>query len=245
MPGTNTKELSDRPDEGVVARNKDVHERSLSKDMELDEYLELLYHLHEVHDLDMKTLEDHEAGYDRGMLQELERQELITLSNGDISLTEQGFKKAEGIIRRHRLAERLLTDVLHMSPEEVEKAACEYEHMVAEEITESICILLGHPRTCPHGSPIPPGPCCRDAEKSRLDTVVPLTQVPPGTKARIAHITSPDDTRQHRLAHLGIVPGSYVRLHQLKPSVVVMCEGSTLAMEEGIAKDIFVWKTWS
>ena len=217
----------------------------MNRERQLDEYLELLYHLQECHDVDLKTLQDHDSDYDMAILQELERQGFIGLREGDISLTEQGFQKAERIIRRHRLAERLLADVLHMSPEEVEKAACEYEHMVAEEITESICILLGHPRACPHGSPIPPGPCCRDADKSPLDTVVPLTQVPPGTKVRVAHIRSPDDTRQHRLAHLGIVPGSYLRLHQLRPSVVVVCEGSTLAMEKGIAKDIYVWKSWS
>ena len=212
--------------------------------IQIDEYLEILYHLRESHDLDLKSFEEHEPGYSRNLLEELEKQELISLDNGDIHLTEKGFHRAEQIIRRHRLAERLLADVLHMSPEEVEKAACDYEHMVAEEITESICILLGHPRTCPHGSPIPPGPCCKRAEKNLPDTVTPLSQAPIGRRVRIAHIGSPDDKRQHKLAHFGIAPGNYIKLHQLKPSVVVMCDNSTLAMEDSIAKDIYVWKSW-
>jgi DtxR family Mn-dependent transcriptional regulator len=211
---------------------------------ELDECLELLYHLRERHQLDLSALQEHDPSTSVDTLKALAATGLITLTEERIGLTEEGFRRAEQIIRRHRLAERLLADVLHMSPAEVERGACEFEHLVAEEITESICTLLGHPRTCPHGSPIPEGQCCRTAARDCPSAIVPLTEAPVGTWARVAYISSGSDERQHRLTHFGIVPGALVKLHQLKPSVIVMLESSRLAMEEPIAREIFVWKKW-
>ncbi|MFZ3264864.1 MAG: ATP-binding cassette domain-containing protein [Terriglobales bacterium] len=78
-----------------------------------------------------------------------------------IELTPRGHKRAADIIRRHRLAERLFTDSLAMDSEtEIEQQACKFEHILSAEATDKICAFLGHPKTCPHGSPIPPGPCC-------------------------------------------------------------------------------------
>ena len=87
------------------------------------------------------------------------------VSKGDgsliVELTPRGHKRAADIIRRHRLAERLFTDSLAMDSEtEIEQQACKFEHILSSEATDKICAFLGHPRTCPHGSPIPPGPCC-------------------------------------------------------------------------------------
>jgi putative ABC transport system ATP-binding protein len=87
------------------------------------------------------------------------------VSKGDgsliVELTPRGHKRAADIIRRHRLAERLFTDSLAMDSEtEIEQQACKFEHILSSEATDKICKFLGHPRTCPHGSPIPPGPCC-------------------------------------------------------------------------------------
>jgi putative ABC transport system ATP-binding protein len=78
-----------------------------------------------------------------------------------VELTERGRKKAADIIRRHRLAERLFTDSLALDSEtEIEQQACKFEHILSPEATEKICAFLGHPRTCPHGAPIPHGACC-------------------------------------------------------------------------------------
>jgi putative ABC transport system ATP-binding protein len=101
-------------------------------------------------------------------------------STGDgtlvVELTERGRKKAADIIRRHRLAERLFTDSLALDSEtEIEQQACKFEHILSPEATDKICRFLGHPSTCPHGAPIPPGVCCgerRDklaAEAEKLD----------------------------------------------------------------------------
>ncbi len=78
-----------------------------------------------------------------------------------VELTDRGRERAVSIIRRHRLAERLFTDSLAMDSEsEIEQQACKFEHILSPEATDKICTFLGHPRTCPHGAAIPPGPCC-------------------------------------------------------------------------------------
>ena len=77
-----------------------------------------------------------------------------------VELTPRGRQRAGDIIRRHRLAERLFTDSLAMDSEtEIEQQACKFEHILSPEATDKICAFLGHPRTCPHGAPIPPGAC--------------------------------------------------------------------------------------
>ena len=96
------------------------------------------------------------------------------VSTGDgsmiVELTARGYQRAADIIRRHRLAERLFTDSLAMDSEtEIEQQACKFEHILSPEATDKICSFLGHPRTCPHGAAIPPGPCCgRTAEVVNL-----------------------------------------------------------------------------
>src|SRR5205085_142599 len=78
-----------------------------------------------------------------------------------IVFTEKGRKRAEDVIRRHRLAERLFVQTFQVqNDKEIEEQACMFEHILSPEVTDSICSFLGHPRTCPHGSPIPAGPCC-------------------------------------------------------------------------------------
>jgi putative ABC transport system ATP-binding protein len=78
-----------------------------------------------------------------------------------IDFTERGRSRAEDVIRRHRLAERLFVETFHVSNEaEIEQQACKFEHILSPEATEKICSFLGHPRTCPHGAPIPAGECC-------------------------------------------------------------------------------------
>jgi putative ABC transport system ATP-binding protein len=84
-----------------------------------------------------------------------------------VELTDRGRKKAADIIRRHRLAERLFTDSLALDSEtEIEQQACKFEHILSPEATDKICAFLGHPRTCPHGAPIPLGACCEKAGKT-------------------------------------------------------------------------------
>jgi putative ABC transport system ATP-binding protein len=95
-----------------------------------------------------------------------------------VTLTPRGRDQAGSIIRRHRLAERLFTDSLAMDSEtEIEQQACKFEHILSPGATDKICSFLGHPKTCPHGAPIPPGPCCSG---TRLEVATPeFTQTAP------------------------------------------------------------------
>jgi putative ABC transport system ATP-binding protein len=85
---------------------------------------------------------------------------LVELSNGDVYLTQAGSQRARDIVRRHRLAERLFKDTFSIDESEAHTQACKFEHIISPELDQRICTFLGHPKTCPHGNPIPPGACC-------------------------------------------------------------------------------------
>lgn len=88
---------------------------------------------------------------------------LVTVEDGHERFTPKGESRARDVIRRHRLAERLFMDVLSIHDEnEIESSACKFEHILSPEVTDRMCTLLGHPLACPHGSPIPKGPCCME-----------------------------------------------------------------------------------
>ena len=119
---------------------------------ERDEHLETIWHLIENNESDADSFRSHSGEtFDEGILENLQADGYITLRGDHISLTEKGNGEAQQIIRRHRLAERLLTDVLGMGLGDIEPGACEFEHVLAPELVDSICTLLGHPRECPHG----------------------------------------------------------------------------------------------
>jgi len=165
---------------------------------------------------------------------------LVRQGAGELVLTERGYQKAKEIIRSHRLAERLLHDVLNLQSEEMEHSACRYEHMMGTEATDSICILLGHPRTCPHGKSIPPGDCCEAGETTLRPLVVPLTELEPGETATVAYIGTRDNVRLSYLTSLGVMTGRPLELVQRRPSWIVRIDESTVAFDEAIAREIFV-----
>ena len=77
-----------------------------------------------------------------------------------IQLTDRGKSRARDVVRRHRLAERLFKDTFRIDDHEAHSQACKFEHIISPELDQRICSFLGHPTTCPHGNPIPPGECC-------------------------------------------------------------------------------------
>lgn len=78
------------------------------------------------------------------------------------AFTPDGHRRAEALIRRHRLAETLFSQTFQMQEADVEAEACYFEHILSPAVTESICSFLGHPPACPHGKSIPRGGCCGD-----------------------------------------------------------------------------------
>lgn len=173
-------------------------------------------------------------------LQKMEDEHLITRYGPEIHLTKSGEKAAETIIRRHRIAERLLKDLFQMEPEQYEKMACEFEHIWNPTVTDSICTFLGHPTTCPHGKPIPRGECCRTFKKEIQPLVRSLMNLNVGETGTITYIATPHHRRLDRLSALGVIPGNRIRLHQKKPSFIIQIDETNIALESSIAAEIFV-----
>ena len=171
---------------------------------------------------------------------ELEGQGLVHLTGNTVALSPEGEDEAKKIVRRHRLAERLFTDLLDLGEGEVESHACEFEHILSKEATDSVCTLLGHPPTCPHGKAIPPGPCCGVYQKTVNSLVTRLPNLPLGATARIVFIAPRFHDRMDRLAALGVIPGCDIRLHQRLPAYVIAVGETTIGLDPEIASEIFV-----
>ena len=89
------------------------------------------------------------------MIKRMEHQGLVDVDHATITLTDSGLRLAERVVRRHRLAERFLTDILGLSWAEAHKEAGKWEHVISETVEQAIMRVLGDPTTCPHGNPIP------------------------------------------------------------------------------------------
>jgi len=209
----------------------------------VDELLELIWTLREkgVSDLDRLLAEtkDVEA---RSILRMMIRDDLFEMDGNRVVLKERGEEKAREIIRRHRLTERLLSEIFELSEEEVEEEACKLEHLLSPSVTESVCTFLGHPPTCIHGKPIPRGECCAKFKKEMKPLVIPLEELGLGEKGRIVFIAPRSHQRLDRLSSLGIVPGSILRMHQKNPSYVLQIGETTLALDGEVVRDIYVKK---
>ena len=210
----------------------------------VEELLELIWTMREkgVSDLDqlLETTPDVEANH---ILRLMIKDDLFDVDGKRVVLKERGEEKAREIIRRHRLTERLLSEIFEMSEEEVEEEACKLEHILSPGVTESVCTFLGHPPTCIHGKPIPRGECCAKFKKEMKPLVIPLDELGLGEEGRIVFIAPKSHQRLDRLSTLGIVPGSIVRMHQKNPSHVLQIGETTLALDKDIVKDIYVKKT--
>ncbi len=110
----------------------------------------------------LPVLPDEPAGRVLGRMSELQ---LVELQNGTVQLTQGGSRRARDVVRRHRLAERLFKDTFAVEDSELHNQACKFEHIISPELDQRICSFLGHPKTCPHGNPIPPGDCCNGKRK--------------------------------------------------------------------------------
>ncbi len=178
-----------------------------------------------------------------GAIDTLLKEGMIAVAEGKVSLTAQGDEEGRDVIRRQRLAERLLADVLEVRGDAMDMTACEFEHILSKDVADAICTLLGHPRECPHGSRIPPGECCRRAEESIESIVVPLPRLAVGESGVIAYIVTGNHPQLHKLLSLGVVPGTTVHLHQRSPSHVIQVNQTQIALDDKVAEKIFVRKT--
>lgn len=175
-------------------------------------------------------------------LVELEKAGLIVSSAGKILFSKEGKKHAEALIRRHRLAEVLVSSVLKLKDASMEEVACKVEHCLEPEVEESICILLGHPEICPDGNPIPRGKCCEKQLRQVDNTVVALNELRSSESGRITYMKPGTHSNMHQLMSVGLQPGLTVTVHRKKPAFCIKFENTELAIDEELAKNIFVWK---
>jgi len=177
------------------------------------------------------------------VLAELERRGLVRFAAGRFALTVEGRELAKRQVRRHRLAEVLFTTVLEVRDESaVDRTACVMEHVLGAGLADAICSFLGHPRACPHGKEIPPGPCCRELTQTIEPLVQPLDRLSAGAEGRIVYIVPRERDRLARLTSLGIVPGARVRVQQKVPAFVIALGETTLAVDPAIASEIYIKK---
>lgn len=173
-------------------------------------------------------------------LEELISTKLVRRHDDRLDLTTEGAERARGIVRRHRLAEILFTQVLEVDSGDAEASACEFEHILAERVVDRVCTFLGHPPACPHGHAIPPGSCCAVYSKKVEPLITRLVDLPVGASGSVVFIAPKSVSRLNKLAAFGVVPGTTVRLVGKKPSVVLACGQTSIAVEEEIGREIYV-----
>lgn len=148
-----------------------------------------------------------------GMLKKLATEGYVEhVGRGEVKLTRNGLEVAVRVLRRHRLAERLLTDVLGMSWDEVHAEACMLEHAISDKVEARLVTLLNDPRTCPHGHPIPPKDLS-DPERPGF----PLAQADRGSNAIVRGVTEEVPEILRYLGEVGLRPGARVRVREKAP----------------------------
>jgi len=157
-----------------------------------------------------------------------------------ITLTENGKSAARSVVRRHRLAERLLHDVLNVYGEDMEGSACKLEHALTPESEESICTLLGHPPECPHGRPIPEGRCCVEGRKEAGRLMFTAAELRKGQSGKIRFLNTRDSDKLQKLIAMGILPGLDVEVIAHYPTHVLKIGESQFALDEKMASNIYV-----
>ena len=175
------------------------------------------------------------------MLERLSADGYIHRSGRTIALTEQGRVLADSVIRKHRLAERLLVDVIGLPWHKAHLEAGRWEHVISDEVEARLVELLGHPATCPHGNPIPgePGGGSLNSEQ------VSLAEVEPGVTVRLERITEEVELDMGSLEFLdrhGLIPGRAAQVRTRGPdgSVTVEVEGAAVTVAPAISHQVFV-----
>jgi DtxR family Mn-dependent transcriptional regulator len=157
-----------------------------------------------------------------------------------VELTPKGSELAEKVLRRHRLAERLLADVIGLEWHKVHREAGRWEHVISDDVEARLVALLGDPATCPHGNPIPGSGRRVSAADQR-----PLADTPPGRKVRLERISEDLELDMDALVYLdqhGFVPGATATVASRAPDGTLLLEvgDATAAFGPHLSKRLFV-----
>ncbi len=171
-------------------------------------------------------------------LKRLESRGLITRSDGAVVLSDEGRELAVDIVRRHRVAERFLVDVLGLSWDEAHEDACRLEHALSPRVMLALEAFLDNPEVCPHGHPIPSAEGIITPVAGR-----PLCDVESGSSTRIVQVAEDDEAMLAYLGSLGMYPGTEVTVCEVAPfkgPLLVEVNGATFAIGRDVAEDILV-----
>ena len=172
-----------------------------------------------------------------GMLKRLAESGLITYRRyGEVTLTEEGERQAHTLVKRHRLAERLLVDVLKVPLEQAHAQACQLEHGVSPEIEAHLETALGSPDSCPHGHPI---------EADTRDRTLPLSKAPLDKKLVIARLEDESPEVVQYFAERNLLPGAVITLRKwesLGDVLVLESGGEKHSLSANLARSLRVKK---
>ena len=165
-------------------------------------------------------------------------------SNKSVSLTPSGQEMTEHILRRHRLAERLLFDVLGMDSISAHEQAHALEHWMSQEVEDRISTLLGHPRTCPHGNPIP-GNATSGPAFLQEQNAFRLSEAATGQVVQvllISEVVEDESDVLRRLSQIGVYPTARVTILEAVPgeALVVRVRDQACSIGADLATKIWV-----
>jgi len=176
------------------------------------------------------------------MLKRLESEGLIERGEQkEALLTATGRARAERVVRKHRIIERLLTDFMGYTAAEAHVHADELGDTFTDDMVDRISDRLGHPDRCPHGWPV--DTAFEQAENAEL---APLSDLEPGARATIVRLAEHDGDLLHWFYDQGLVPGSEIEVHAAEPAagqLTVKLDGNERAVSEKAAAGLFVRPT--
>jgi DtxR family Mn-dependent transcriptional regulator len=189
-----------------------VNQNTITKESE--EYLEVTYKLQEKKGIartsDIAKELQVSLGSVTNTIESLEQKGLVKhYPYKGVKLTQKGRKYALDVIRKHRLAERLMTDFLNMKWSEVHESACQLEHALSKKMLRAIEKKLGYPKNCPHGNPIPSRTYRISNEK-----LITLTKLQPNKKAVIIQILEEKAETLRKLEKMKIFPGTIIKVEE-------------------------------
>jgi DtxR family Mn-dependent transcriptional regulator len=208
----------------------------------VEEYLEAIYELEEegVPVIRARLAErlGHAAPTVTENVKRLEEKGYVTAAGRAVRMSTQGRRLAESVTRKHRLAERLLTDVIGLEWHKIHAEAGRWEHVISDDVEEKLQELLGHPTTCPHGNPIPGAA----AVKRKLRA---MSELEAGDAVRLERVTERVEADLPSLVYLdeaGFRPGASAVIKAKAPdgTITVDIDGSTLAVGASLAQQLFV-----
>jgi DtxR family Mn-dependent transcriptional regulator len=208
----------------------------------LEEYLEAIHELGEegmvVIQARLAERLGHSAPAVSEMIRRLKDEGYLEVRGRSLTLTDKGRGVAESVVRKHRLAERLLTDIIGLPWEKAHVEAGRWEHVMSDEVEARLVEILGNPTTCPHGNPIP------GAGGVTPETMV-LAETRQGDHVRLQRVTEQVEIDQDLLAYLsshGFVPGTEATVTSRAPDGTLILDigDGTIALGPTLAQQLFV-----